>query len=58
MPDSFHERQRPVDGDDRPMGGTNRFAGMRGVLLLVGAFFGLLLVAAALLTFASGMPSP
>jgi hypothetical protein len=31
---------------------------MRGVLLLIGAFFGLLLVAAAVLTFASGMPSP
>lgn len=58
MPDSFHERQRPVDGDNRPMGGTNRYAGMRGVILLISTFFGILVITALVLMFATGTPSP
>jgi hypothetical protein len=58
MPDFFSEPRKPADGDEQPKGGTNRLSGMTGVMLLIGAFFCLLLVAGLLVMALSGKARP
>jgi len=48
----------PTDGDDRPMGGTNRLAGLSGLALGFLAVLVLLIVAGIVLTLMTGRAGP
>jgi hypothetical protein len=48
----------PTDGDDRPMGGTNRLAGVSGLGIGFGVALLVVIVLALILTFVTGKPGP
>jgi len=48
----------PTDGDDRPMGGTNRLAGLSGIGIGFAVVIAIIVIAAIALTIFTGRPGP
>jgi len=47
-----------VDGDQQPKGGTTRLSGMTGVMLMIGAFFGVLVLIGVFAMLLTGEAGP